>query len=310
LPHLREAVYENLIEVEKQIFKNGIEIFDFDKDGKDEVVVESKDFGVFVKPSYGGSIFEIDLKKYNKNLLNVLTRRKEAYHNRLIEFEKNNSKLELDKVKTIHDLVLVKEPGLSKKLYYDWYIRYSFLDHFLHPNTKFEDFYKCQFGEQGNFTIESYDIEEIDKKNLSIILSRKGSVWIDEKEHSLLVKKKYVVDDENKEIICEYHIENLSNTKLNLWFLTELNLMLFSISSDLFGEKISDSFVVEEGYKGFKLSIFWSPKILLWCFPIETISLSEGGFERTYQGICVAPNFKFSLKPKESYNINLKLKVE
>ncbi len=310
LPHLREAVYENLIEVEKQIFKNGIEIFDFDKDGKDEVVVESKDFGVFVKPSYGGSIFEIDLKKYNKNLLNVLTRRKEAYHNRLIEFEKNNSKLELDKVKTIHDLVLVKEHGLSKKLYYDWYIRYSFLDHFLHPNTKFEDFYKCQFGEQGNFTIESYDIEEIDKKNLSIILSRKGSVWIDEKEHSLLVKKKYVVDYENKEIICEYHIENLSNTKLNLWFLTELNLMLFSISSDLFGEKISDSFVVAEGYKGFKLSIFWSPKTFLWCFPIETISLSEGGFERTYQGICVAPNFKFSLKTKESYNINLKLKVE
>jgi len=310
LPHLREAIYENLIGVEKRIFKNGIEMFDFDKDGKEEVVIETEKFGVFIKPSYGGSIFEIDLKKYNKNLLNVLTRRKEAYHNRLIEFEKNNSKLELEKVKTIHDLVLVKEPGLSKKLYYDWYIRYSFLDHFLHPNTKFEDFYKCQFGEQGNFTIENYNVEKIDEENLAVILSRNGSVWIEDKEYNLLVKKKYIIDDVNEKIKCEYYIENLSDTKLNLWFLTELNLMLFSISSEMFGEKTTDSFVIDEKYKGFKLNIFLSLKTLLWCFPIETVSLSEGGFERTYQGICVAPNFRFFLKPDEHYIITLTLKIK
>ncbi|MCX7957337.1 MAG: DUF1926 domain-containing protein [Endomicrobia bacterium] len=309
LPHLREAVYENLIEVEKHIAKKGIQKFDFDKDGQQEVVIETENFGVFIKPSYGGSIFEIDLKKYNKNLLNVLTRKKEAYHNRLVEFEKNNSKIEVEKVKTIHDLVLVKEPGLSKKLYYDWYIRNSFLDHFLHPNTKFEDFYKCQFGEQGNFTIESYELENIDKKNFIIALSRKGSVWIDSKEHNIFIRKEFKVEEDNNQIRCNYIIENLSKEEVSLWFLTELNLMVFNINKEFFGEKITDKITILEDYKEFKINIVLPNKTLIWCFPIEAISLSEAGFERTYQGLCIAPNFRFTLKPQEKYSTDLIIEV-
>lgn len=309
LPHLREAVYENLIEVEKNIVKKGIQKFDFDKDGQEEIVVETENFGVFIKPSYGGSIFEIDLKKYKKNLLDVLTRRKEAYHNRLVEFEKNNSKLDVEKVKTIHDLVLVKEPGLSKKLYYDWYNRNSFLDHFLHPDTKFDDFYKCRFGEQGNFTIENYIIESIDKKNFVILLSRKGSVWMDSENYNVSVEKEYKIDDKNQQIKCNYVIENLSKERINLWFLTELNLMLFNIQENFFGEKITDKIIISEDYKGFEINIILSRKTMVWCFPIETISLSEAGFERTYQGVCIAPSFKFSFKPGEKYFFDLTLKI-
>lgn len=309
LPHLREAVYENLIEVGKNVSKKGIQKFDFDKDGQEEIAVETENFAVFIKPSYGGSIFEIDLKKYNKNLLNVLTRRKEAYHNRLVEFEKNNSQLEIEKVKTIHDLVLVKEPGLSKKLYYDWYNRNSFLDHFLHPDTKFEDFYKCQFGEQGNFTIEAYQIENIDKKNFIITLCRKGNVWLDSKKYDIFIRKEFKIDDKENLLKCNYEIENLSKEEINLWFLTELNLMLFNIQKDFFGEKLTDKISISEDYKGFKVDIILSSKNKIWCFPIETISLSEAGFERTYQGLCIAPNFKFFLKSQEKYNFELIIKI-
>jgi len=46
-----------------------------------------------------------------------------------------------------------------------------------------------------------------------------------------------------------------------------------------------------------------------WVFPIWTISLSEGGFEKTYQGSSVTPNKKFFLKPKETFSFEIKISV-
>jgi len=310
LPHLREAVYQNLINVEKQIVKNGVYCKDFDKDTQDEILVSSEKFSLYIKPSYGGSVYELDLKQYDKNLLNVLSRKKEAYHKRLIEFESNNAKIDPQQVKTIHDLVLVKEEGLSKKLYYDWYQRYSFLDHFLHPDTKFENFYKCQYGEQGNFTIEKYEIEKINKKNLEVILSRIGNVWVKENNYPIKITKKFVVNDEENCVSCEYKIENLSDTNIELWFLSEINMLVFCPQQNLFQEIETDVYKFVDEAKKFEVEVKTDQKKLFWIFPIETISLSESGFERTYQGLCVAISSKFSLAKEEIYNTKIGLIIK
>lgn len=310
LPHLREAVYQNLINVEKQIVKNGVYCKDFDKDTQDEILVSSEKFSLYIKPSYGGSVYELDLKQYDKNLLNVLSRKKEAYHKRLIEFESNNAKIDPQQVKTIHDLVLVKEEGLSKKLYYDWHQRYSFLDHFLHSDTKFENFYKCQYGEQGNFTIEKYEIEKINKKNFEVILSRIGNVWVKENNYPIKITKKFVVNDEENCVSCEYKIENLSDTNIELWFLSEINMLVFCPQQNLFQEIETDVYKFVDGAKKFEVEVKTDQKKLFWIFPIETISLSESGFERTYQGLCVAISSKFSLAKEEIYNTKIGLIIK
>jgi alpha-amylase len=310
LPHLREAVYQNLINVEKQIVKNGVYCKDFDKDTQDEILVSSEEFSLYIKPSYGGSVYELDLKQYDKNLLNVLSRKKEAYHKRLIEFESNNAKIDPQQVKTIHDLVLVKEEGLSKKLYYDWHQRYSFLDHFLHPDTKFENFYKCQYGEQGNFTIEKYEIEKINKKNLEVILSRIGNVWVKENNYPIKITKRFVVNDEENCVSCEYKIENLSDTNIELWFLSEINMLVFCHQQNLFQEVETDVYKFVDEAKKFEVEVKTDQKKLFWIFPIETISLSESGFERTYQGLCVAISSKFSLAKEEIYNTKIGLIIK
>lgn len=310
LPHLREAVYQNLINVEKQIVKNGVYCKDFDKDTQDEILVSSEKFSLYIKPSYGGSVYELDLKQYDKNLLDVLSRKKEAYHKRLIEFESNNAKIDPQQVKTIHDLVLVKEEGLSKKLYYDWHQRYSFLDHFLHSDTKFENFYKCQYGEQGNFTIEKYEIEKINKKNLEVILSRIGNVWVKENNYPIKITKKFVVNDEENCVSCEYKIENLSDTNIELWFLSEINMLVFCPQQNLFQEIETDVYKFVDEAKKFEVEVKTDQKKLFWIFPIETISLSESGFERTYQGLCVAISSKFSLAKEEIYNTKIGLIIK
>ena len=310
LPHLREAIYQNLINVEKQVIKKGVYVKDFDKDASEEILLSTEKFSLYIKPSYGGSAYELDLKQYDKNLLNVVSRKKEAYHRRLIEFESNNVKIDPQQVKTIHDLVLVREEGLSKKLYYDWYQRYSFLDHFLHPDTKFENFYKCQYGEQGNFTIEKYQIEEIDKKNFEVILSRIGNVWIGNNSYQLKITKKFVVDDSQSCISCSYEIKNLSNTKIDLWFLSELNMLVFNQQQNISQEVETDCYKIFDEVKKFGVEIKSDQKKLFWIFPIETISLSEAGFERTFQGVCIAINSKFSLQKEEIYTTKIIVEIK
>jgi len=54
----------------------------------------------------------------------------------------------------------------------------------------------------------------------------------------------------------------------------------------------------------------WGNAAKLWWYPVETISNSEGGFERIYQGLCIMPIWIVALKPGESWNkkliVNLK----
>ncbi len=309
LPHLREAIYENLIEVEKKVNKKNIYTEDFDKDGTEEININSDKFGVYIKPSYGGSVYEIDLKDYNKNLLNVISRKKESYHNRLIEFENNNPTLNPEEVKTIHDIVLTKEANLSKKIYYDWHLRYSFMDHFLHNETKFEDFYKSKYGEQGDFTIEPYEITSIDKKSSEVSLVRNGHIWINENRYPIKIEKKYKVDDLNSSIICSYKIINNSSFDLELWFLSELNFLVFTSQQDLYKEVEKDIYEIYDEVKKFSVKICIPNKTLFWSYPIETISLSESGFERVYQGLCIGINFKFLLKSNSEYKTYINLKI-
>jgi alpha-amylase len=45
----------------------------------------------------------------------------------------------------------------------------------------------------------------------------------------------------------------------------------------------------------------------LWRLPIETISNSEGGFERTYQCSCLLPHWTVRLAPGESWQLNMRI---
>ena len=47
----------------------------------------------------------------------------------------------------------------------------------------------------------------------------------------------------------------------------------------------------------------------LWRFPVHTVSLSEGGFEKIYQGSCLVFLFPFALKDGKM-ELSFKVKVE
>src|SRR5204863_690319 len=68
LPHLRQAVYRNLLEAENLADKatrtNGVKVLqkDVDLDGRKEILIESISQNLYLNPHEGGSIFEWDLR--------------------------------------------------------------------------------------------------------------------------------------------------------------------------------------------------------------------------------------------------------
>ncbi|MBA3342593.1 MAG: DUF1926 domain-containing protein [Gemmatimonadaceae bacterium] len=83
LPHLREAVWLNLSRAEAELRAGEsltAETLDFDADGSDEVWVHSARFSAVVSPARGGALIEYTIFRTGVNYADVLTRRREAYH--------------------------------------------------------------------------------------------------------------------------------------------------------------------------------------------------------------------------------------
>ncbi|MGB4289887.1 MAG: alpha-amylase/4-alpha-glucanotransferase domain-containing protein, partial [Dethiobacteria bacterium] len=54
-------------------------------------------------------------------------------------------------------------------------------------------------------------------------------------------------------------------------------------------------------------TLSWRQPALLWRMPVETVSLSEAGLERSYQQSLILPRWDFQLAAGESRDLNLSL---
>lgn len=336
LSNLRKPIYEHLIKADKLIDelehkgKNWIEyeVIDFDKDGNEEIIIESPIFNFYFAPQLGGVLYEMDFKPKDFNLLDILSRREEGYHKRLSEI-KNQELKTTEKFASIHDLVQVKEEGLEKLLTYDWYRRGSFIDHFLGKDTKLDDFARCQYPEQGDFVNQPYEYK-IDQKEdyLELVLSRSGFVWVDNQKAHIKLIKKISLKGDKQELEITYELENKHSGPVDLWFGIEFNFGMLSCEDErksyfvkaveLKEKKLSlkseDENIVSFGIKDKALGLFIDFKLdrptSLWQFPLFTVSLSESGFEKTYQSTILFPNWKIKLNPEEVWQVKIIKKID
>lgn len=316
LNYLRHAIYEHLIEAEN-IINNpaNIEEIDYNYDGYKEILYSSPKLNLYISPACGGSIIELDYKPKQFNLSNVLTRRPEAYHHKIEHTE--NSSISLNP-KSIHDMVTVKEEGLKDILFYDWYNRNSLIDHILDSTTTLDNFSECKYIENGDFVNQPYNVTRCDKT--TIILEKQGRV----KGYPFIIEKTFNI---NKDIAINYELNNPNREELNMWFGIEFNFTLLAgDSKDRFYaipdkgitnqpmnikkelENATGLEVVDE-YSGFKVLLNWTCADLLWRFPVETVSHSESGLERTYQGSCIMPSWRFRIGPGEKKNLHLTISM-
>ncbi|MDD5005141.1 MAG: DUF1926 domain-containing protein [Candidatus Omnitrophica bacterium] len=309
LNHLRSGVYEHLIKAENLIeeiekyHQNMIQC-DFDKDGKEEIIIFNKKMRLCFRPQEGATISEWDDKLKCFNLTNTVSRRFEHYHKNLKEKLQQAANIENQggEPKSIHDQKQIKDTDLDKFLIYDRYSRYSLRDYLLEPNTKLDDFYRATFKEIAQMGDVVYDFtNKSDNKKSILEFSRKEVIDL------CPVKLTKTVTITDNLISVDYLLENFGVKRLDFLFGAEFNFSLYDSGLCVAPaeEKSVSRFVVNDLWKEVQLEFSLSPSAGIWSFPVETVSDSESGVEKTYQELCVFFNWPVSLD-----NSKLKLKLE
>ncbi len=327
LPNLRYPVYKNLIEAERELDKLEkkkkltVTREDFDRDGSEEILVESKVFDAYFKPEEGGALFELDYKPIPFNLLDILSRRPEGYHNKLKH--PSSPEGESDEVHSIHDMVVLKESGLEKLLNYDWYRHASFIDHFLGQTTLLEEFAAAKYQEEGDFVLGSYESKVSRHGDKTLVqFSRDGRV---KGAVPVRIKKVFEFSSGSGAMTCKYTVENLNGEPIDVDFGVEFNFGLMAGDAHdryyrINGNKPSDprlrsigstsnvkSVSVSDEWQGLLAEIKTNVPLTLWRFPIETVSLSESGFERVYQSSVILLHSKVKLDGVHSIDFKLSI---
>jgi len=323
LPHLRQAIYSELLICERRLNKIGdrkgfrITEMDFDADGENEIICDYGNLHTVIAPHRGGMITEISMMDKAFNLLNTIKRYRESYHRKVLL---SDNEEQTNASGSIHDLVLSKEKGLDKYLKYDKYPRKNLLDHVIHPAVSLDRFHDGEYFEDSDFIAGRYT-PEFDEKTRTLTLSRDG--WINWQKFNI---KKMIVFDKTA-LKITYTLTN-SDKKENIFrFGPEFNFALLGGDSpDRYyvadGEKTAEPALNSSGvlagikalgvvneWDKFKAEVHAPQAAEFWRFPVETVSLSEAGFERIYQSSVIIPWFDVRLKAGEIVTFSIELQT-
>ncbi len=324
LSNLRHANYSALVKADTMLDEaeglTGIRMQanDFDCDGAPEVLLESRIFSIVVKPSLGGMIAEIDFKPRAFNATNVLSRHKEAYHSKIESALLGASSTGAT---SIHEEMRAKEAGLEKLLTYDSYRHGCMIEHFL----ALGDLPDLQKGidELGNFVTSGFEWGWNEREGC-LRQSCAGSVL----GKPVRMMKEFSMSALGGDLKVTYSLTNESPDEIRFRFASEWAFHLLAPDApdryyESNGKKLvwpamnsagsllqaSNICLVDE-YLKLAIGIETMGADEIARFPIETVSMSEGGFERMFQGSIVMPIWDVELSPGAEWNAALTVKFE
>ncbi len=317
LNYLRHALYHNLLLAARHLANinnpnDGVEHqvkisqTDLDCDGRDEILLEGDIFHLYLKPSTGASLCEISYLPALFNLTNIIKKRLEGYHNKIQQEEKPATQDE--ETVSIHDLVKFKEKGLERFLNYDKNERFCFLDHFYPAQTSLENLRFGKVDDSGDFIDSNYSLSGIQENEKDIEVRFKGQGQVGDIKGQ--IKKQYCFQRNKLAFKVKYSLTGFQ--MLDHFFTSEINLTLLAANAPdryfvlneeyeqhlLFDKPLEEdncnSITLINEYDRFSVKLEFSCPCRLFYYPIETVSISEDGFERTFQGACFLPAFSLN----------------
>jgi alpha-amylase/alpha-mannosidase (GH57 family) len=338
IAHMRAATLAHLIAAEDLAdaaagASAGSDIRDLDLDGRDEVRLASEGQVVVIELDEGAGIGSWDLRAARHALAGVLRRRPEAYHETLRRHERESTARAAarsgkdgakagDAPASIHDRVLVKEAGLAERLVYDDYERRSGLIRVLPADSTAATWAAGGCGELGDFVDGSFRVERLDAD--AVRLSRDGSATIDGRRVALRTEVELRIGGGRLDPTLEQRlsIENTGDTALDARIGSEWAITMLGGGGnpeawwELEGERSSHDGTTSaanvervaqgNGWLGAELSTTIEPAGDAWIAPIETISNSEAGFERAYQGSALLLSWPVQLAPGERWSASIR----
>ena len=309
-PHLRSALLRNLVQAEVLLDQITDErkpacvkarVADFDTDGRDEILIEHPTFGLIMRPADGGTASSLRFKPARVELVNSLRRRPEAYHD-LVRRQVETKQGPQQGPTSIHDRVLSKESNLDTLLRYDRFARHSFRTYLFPAWRQWDDFYKLGLQEHEDLAEGPWQVQ---------LPSKADTVHL-QREASLLTEGCYLRFTAAKTIVTKatgdaWHLECRSGltsdgtcaTQMALGLEMVLNLLApeapdryFQVEDDRHslefkGELVGSRLSLVDEWQRVRIVLEGQPEPRWWITPIETISQSESGFERVYQGSAI-----------------------
>jgi 4-alpha-glucanotransferase len=291
LPHLRRAVKSALLEAETRVMDGGepvaVTIGDVNGDGREEILLRTPALALTLNPSRGGTLTEIGALARAHDLADVLGRRAEAYHARL-------QGAAAAAMRSIHDPPSAKEPGLQRLLAYDRFRRASLLDGLFDADGELD-------------AVEPWSTSHLalgDAVFAHAVERREGRVEVAlghraEAPVPLSVDKR--VSIEAAAMTARYRLTGSGGTLDGRRWAVQWNLALTageapgryltlperpSLGSTGRLAGVREVTLVDE-WLGLGARLSWSPAAELAWGPVETVSVSEAGFERIYQGLAL-----------------------
>ena len=330
LPHLRNAIYKELITAENALdHAEGrpatwvdAASSDYNFDSKTEVRLSNEHVDLWLAPSVGGMLYEFDLRKQRHNLLATLDRRPEAYHDEVL-VGPGNARSIIDP----SQLATFKQEGLDKKIQYDTNRRKSCIDHFFDVDASVADIISGTAMERGDFATGSYEASiRRNPDRMQVLLSRKGNVWgipltlskaITLSAGSDTVEIGYRLEDlpENfcQHLAIEFNFAGLPAGTTGRCFRNKEGLDLGHLGTPL-DLKETSHLCLEDDWLDIRATLNCSVASNgghagFWTFPIESVSQSEGGFELIHQSTVVIPHWIVTPDSSGCWQVGMKLSV-
>ena len=326
LPHLRNAIFNHLIAadnlMDQAVGKDEkcieAEARDFDLDGLPEIRLTNSKLSCLVAPQNGGHLYELDVRTICHNLLATLTRREEAYHEKVRHGDNSGG----DDVASIHDRVVFKQEGLDQQLQFDTVRRKSLVDHFFEPDATLESVARSEASELGDFATGDFDAKIRRKDDrVQIQLHREGRVG----EHSIKLTKGITLNSSSATLEIAYLLENLPEHPLHFGFQLNFagmpagaddrffyqggNEQLGQLGTQMALADVAELSLVDQ-WLGLDVQLTADRPTGFWTFPIETVSQSEGGFEAVHQSVVVLPHWFVQPNAHGRWSVNLRLTAD
>jgi alpha-amylase len=302
-----------------------VELLDYDADGAHEHLFTASEYQALLKPTDGGTIAAFDFRLAGATLINSIQRRPEAYHARLREAAKAAAP---GSVASIHEQTLVKEPGLERFLRYDRWPRHAFRVLLYDPARTQSEYEALELQEDPGFAGGAFHVKSSSADDAQLI--REDDLKIATKigggAPTLSLAKRFSFGPApyGCEVGCEIglKLKHSLATPIAVGIESIINLLapaepdrFFETPSGPQNLRFSGALPgpllrLEDGWQRIRITLHAPGATEFWIAPIETVSESEGGFERVYQGSQILAIWHPSLVAQEPWFARLVWRIE
>jgi hypothetical protein len=305
-PHLRSTVWRALVQAEAiadALHHDTADFsesagFDYDSDGRDEIYFTSNKYAALVSPHDGGTISVLDCRSSGAPLINSLARRPEAYH-AAVKNSGGPHPLSLD---SIDEQRRARETGLERWLNYDRWPRHSFRLLLFAPGKNHEDYAVINLEEDAALAAGCYRPTGVSVHAVTLTFDRNPD-WLVHKTFS------FAPAGAGFDVTCELKIRRKApgSASINLGLETVVNFLAPSAPDRYFrsddqqlplrwaGSLPATDLRMVDGWQRVSIDFSAPHAANFWVAPIETVSESEDGFERIYQGSQIMPVWPLDL---------------